>query len=240
MATTIPPGPPPATPPALPPPLRPAPREGRAHRRRRRARRGRGDRGVPRAQLERRAHVPPAVHRRRPARQGRPGPGRRRARRERSPDISLTATTCARSRSTSSRRSLRCTRARRPQIRSPSLSGVANRFIALTPGPEQRADAPGRRDAPHDRDAGHRRSRPDLQHARPRHARALQQVIQGSAVQYAGRRAQIQVDSPLLLAGAVRRRPPARRARPRPPRRSRTSSSRRRRRSPRSPRARPS
>ena len=65
------------------------------------------------------------------------------------------------------RRSRRCTQGTTAQIRSPSLSGVANRYIALDARSEQRAHAARRRDAADDRDHRHRRPRPDLRHARP-------------------------------------------------------------------------
>ncbi len=59
------------------------------------------------------------------------------------------------------------------EIRVPSLTGVANRFVALTPGPNNRPALRARGDAAGERDAGSRRSRPAVQHAEPEDAQGL-------------------------------------------------------------------
>ena len=77
----------------------------------------------------------------------------------------------ARSRSRSTTTSRRCTRARRRSIRATSLSGIANRYIALTPGPEQPPEARRRRRrSATDKTTAAGRPRPALQHARPEDA----------------------------------------------------------------------
>ena len=70
-------------------------------------------------------------------------------------------------------------------IRLTSLSGIANRYVALALGPDSNAGAPGRPGPRHRLDDQRRRPRPALQHARPADARSLQGVIQGFATQYA-------------------------------------------------------
>ena len=81
----------------------------------------------------------------------------------------------------------RCTRAPRRTIRLTSLSGVANRYVALTPGGEVSQRGAGR---PARRSASEKTtSVVDLDQLfntfDPRTRKALQRVIQGSAVQYA-------------------------------------------------------
>jgi phospholipid/cholesterol/gamma-HCH transport system substrate-binding protein len=72
------------------------------------------------------------------------------------------------------------------QIRVPSLSSVANRYIALTPGPNNRPAIPGGRTLP----TGETREVVDLDKLfntlDPKTRKGLQQFIQGSAEQYAG------------------------------------------------------
>ena len=122
-----------------------------------------------------------------PARQGQRRAGRRPARSARSLDRARPTTTRPRSRSRSRSPTRRCARARRPSIRLTSLSGIANRYVALTPGarhaPSSSTTARARR-----------RRRPsvvDLDQlfntldAKTRGG--LQDVIQGFATQYDGK-----------------------------------------------------
>ena len=120
----------------------------------------------------RRHHLQAALPERRPARQGRRRAGRRPAHRldpRHQADRRQPGRDHDRGRGATTRR---CTRARRRSIRATSLSGIANRYIALTPGPEQRAasSTTARRSAT-DNDDVDRRPRPALQHARPQDAR---------------------------------------------------------------------
>ena len=64
----------------------------------------------------------------------------------------------------------RCTRARRRSIRATSLSGIANRYIALTPGPNSDPKLADGGDARRPTRRRRRRPRPALQHARPEDA----------------------------------------------------------------------
>lgn len=77
------------------------------------------------------------------------------------------------------------------QIRVPSLSGVANRYIALSPGPNSRAKLPSGSTLP--ADATHGVTDIDqlfnIFNARTR--RALQKVFQGSAEEYVGNAANV-------------------------------------------------
>jgi phospholipid/cholesterol/gamma-HCH transport system substrate-binding protein len=72
------------------------------------------------------------------------------------------------------------------EIRVPSLSGVANRYVALTPGPNNRPALPAGATLP----ASATKPVTDLDQLfntlNPRTRRALQEVIQGSGEQYAG------------------------------------------------------
>jgi phospholipid/cholesterol/gamma-HCH transport system substrate-binding protein len=72
------------------------------------------------------------------------------------------------------------------QIRVPSLSGVANRYIALSPGPNSRAKLPSGSTLPADATHGVTDIDQlfDIFNARTR--KALQKVFQGSAEQYVG------------------------------------------------------
>ncbi len=54
-------------------------------------------------------------------------------------------------------------------IRSTSLSGIANRYVSISPGPQQRARARDRRPDPLRQDDRAGRPRPALQHLRPPH-----------------------------------------------------------------------
>ena len=72
-------------------------------------------------------------------------------------------------------------------IRATSLSGIANRYVSLKPGPEQRAseiEDGGQIGADEHHRAGG--PRPALQHARPEDARGPAELIQGRATQYDG------------------------------------------------------
>ena len=105
-----------------------------------RPRRRRGRRAAPAGR--RREHLQAALRERRPARQGRRRAGRRPAHRLDPQDRRSPTTTRPRSRSRCRTATPRCTRARRRSIRATSLSGIANRYIALTPGPNSNPKLP--------------------------------------------------------------------------------------------------
>ena len=134
----------------------------------------------------RRRQLPADLRRSRPARARRPGAGRRRAGRQRHEHR-------ADARTTRREVTIHVDSSLTPlhegttaQVRVPSLSSVANRYIALSPGPEQQPRAAGRRDAAGERHQGSRRPRPAVQHAQPEDAQGPAEFIQGSAEQYAG------------------------------------------------------
>ena len=70
------------------------------------------------------------------------------------------------------------------QIRQPSLSSVANRYIDLQPGPNNNPELPGRLDDPGVGDEVRHQHRRTLQHAESPTRKGLQQFIQGTATQY--------------------------------------------------------
>ncbi len=82
------------------------------------------------------------------------------------------------------------------QIRSPSLSGVANRYISLAPGPNSAPEIPDGATLPTTATTGIVDLDEIFDTLDPATRRALQQVIQGSAVQYAGVSRQINESIP--------------------------------------------
>ena len=72
-------------------------------------------------------------------------------------------------------------------IRLTSLSGIANRYVALTPAPGDAKELPDGATLDRRVDDRRRRPRPDLQHARREDARRPRGVIQGLATQYEGK-----------------------------------------------------
>ena len=82
------------------------------------------------------------------------------------------------------------------QIRAPSLSGVANRYIALTPGPNNAPTIPDGATLPTTATHGITDLDQIFNTLDPATRKALQNVIQGSAVQYSGVSAEIQKSIP--------------------------------------------
>ena len=72
------------------------------------------------------------------------------------------------------------------QVRVPSLSSVANRYIALTPGPNNNPALPDGRDAAGERDQEVTDLDQLFNTLNPKTRKGLQQFIQGTAEQYVG------------------------------------------------------
>ena len=173
------------------------------------------------------APVQAALRERRPARQGRRRAGRRPARSARSRKIKLTDDNQAAITITVAGRLRAAARGHaRRSSGSTSLSGIANRYIALTPGPErQPASSPTAATLGTDNDDVDRRPRPALQHARPEDAQGAAEVIQGYAHVVRGQRgAQANAATKYFNPRAERLAPAGQRARRRPADAQRASS----------------